>query len=97
MSNAPNDDEDYIPGTMKLLPTLPIGPAVRTVELVAKSLHDALDRDNDTALVGDWKFGESTIIDGRFNLTAVALRLMVSLALLSDKPIEHDQKHQNNV
>jgi len=46
------------------------GESVRTVELVAKALYDSLERDNDTAVLSGWEFGEPITIDGRFNLRA---------------------------
>jgi hypothetical protein len=65
MSGALSDKADNIPEIETddlLLSRLPIKASVHTVELVAKALYDAIDREKGGRVLGPWEFGESIII-----------------------------------
>ena len=47
---------------------------------LTRALYEALDTDDEASVLGELRYAEKVTVDGRFNLTAVALRVVACLA-----------------
>lgn len=55
--------------------------AVARIQRLAKAIYDALDQEDPGSVMVPWALNTALTIDGRFNLSSVALRLVRILSV----------------